>query len=104
MGYFARRYGFEVVGVVLPGGSTLSEPSARELVELVEIIEDEGIESIIVEASNPNRISDRIATEVGIDTILLYSGALGDPDGEVGTYIDLMRFNANAIANTLGEQ
>src|SRR3546814_12482450 len=27
-GYFADRYGFEVLGVVIPGGSTLAQPSA----------------------------------------------------------------------------
>src|SRR3546814_9792267 len=29
-GYFADRYGFEVLGVVIPGGSTLAQPSRSE--------------------------------------------------------------------------
>ena len=33
-GYFADRYGFEEIGTVIPGYSTLSEPSARELAAL----------------------------------------------------------------------
>lgn len=102
LGYFARRYGFEIVGVVLPGGSTLVEPSARDLAELLEIIEREGIQTIIVEASNPNRISDALAKDVGIETILLYSGALSDVTGPTPTYIDFMRYNAQAIARVLG--
>ena len=35
MGYFADRYDFEMVGVVVPGGSTLGDPSSEELAELV---------------------------------------------------------------------
>jgi len=103
LGYFAQRYGFEIVGVVLPGGSTLAEPSSRDLAELIEIIEREGIQTIIVEASNPNRISGALAEQAGIETILLYSGALSGPDGPTPTYIDFMRYNAQAIAAVLGE-
>ncbi len=103
LGYFARRYGFEIVGVVLPGGSTLVEPSAHDLAELLEIIEREEIKTIIVEASNPNRISNALAEEVGIETILLYSGALSDSDGSTPTYIDFMRYNVQAIARVLGQ-
>lgn len=103
LGYFARRYGFEIVGVVLPGGSTLAEPSSRDLAELIEIIEREGIQTIIVEASNVNRISDTLADQIGIETILLYSDSLSDADGPTPTYIDYMRYNAQAIAAILGE-
>ena len=103
LGYFAQRYGFEIVGVVLPGGSTLAEPNPRELTELIEIIEREGIETIIVEASNPNRISDALADQLGIETILLYSGALSDADGPTPTYIDFMRYNAQAITAVLSQ-
>lgn len=68
----------------------------------IEIIDREGIQTIIVEASNPNRISDMLADQIGIETILLYSGALSDADGPTPTYIDFMRYNAQAIADVLG--
>ncbi|MEM9950303.1 MAG: zinc ABC transporter substrate-binding protein [Chloroflexota bacterium] len=101
LGYFAQRYGFEVVGVVLPGGSTLAEPSARDLAELIEIIEREGIETIIVEASNPNRISNTLAEQVGIETILLYSGALSHDEEPASNYLDFMRYNMTTIIEAL---
>ncbi|MEO0595779.1 MAG: zinc ABC transporter substrate-binding protein, partial [Chloroflexota bacterium] len=103
LGYFAQRYGFEIVGVVLPGGSTLAEPSARELAELIEIIEREDIETIIVEASNTSRISDTLAEQVGIETILLYSDSLSDADGPTSTYLDYMRYNVETIVDVLGD-
>jgi ABC-type Zn uptake system ZnuABC Zn-binding protein ZnuA len=102
MGYFAKRYGFEIVGVVLPGGSTLSEPTARELAELIEIIEREQISSIIVEMSDNNRISEQVAEEVNITLLPLYSDSLSEPDGPAATYIDYMRYNATVIAEMLG--
>ena len=34
MSYFAARYGFDVIGTVIPGGSTLADPSSAELAEL----------------------------------------------------------------------
>ena len=43
LGYFADRYGFEIVGVVIPGGATLAEPSARDVVELAETVAREGV-------------------------------------------------------------
>ncbi|CAN5225888.1 N/A [soil metagenome] len=38
--YLADRYGFEVVGVLVPGGSTLAEPSAADLEDLASVIRD----------------------------------------------------------------
>ena len=32
--YFADEYGFEQIGALIPGYSTLAEPSAQELAEL----------------------------------------------------------------------
>jgi ABC-type Zn uptake system ZnuABC Zn-binding protein ZnuA len=102
LGYFAQRYSFEIMGVVLPGGSTLTEPSSRELAELIEIIEREGIQTIVVEASNTNPITDALAEQVRIERILLYSESLSEPDGPTPTYIDFMRYNARSIAEVLG--
>jgi zinc/manganese transport system substrate-binding protein len=45
-GYFADRYGFEVVGTVIPGGATLADPSSAELAGLVEVLIDEGVNVI----------------------------------------------------------
>ncbi|MGI9615675.1 MAG: metal ABC transporter solute-binding protein, Zn/Mn family, partial [Acidimicrobiales bacterium] len=42
-GYFAHRYGFEVVGAVIPGGTTVESASAGELADLAELIEAEGV-------------------------------------------------------------
>ena len=100
-GYFARRYGFEQVGTVFPGISTLSEPSARELAELVSAIESLGIPAIFVGMTVNPSLSQQIASDTGTRIVFMYTGALSDPNGPAGTYLDFMRYTANAILEGL---
>ena len=44
LGYFADRYGIEVIGAAIPALSTQAQPSAGETAELVELIRDTGRE------------------------------------------------------------
>ncbi len=100
--YFAVRYGFEVVGAILPF-STEADPSAKELAELVEIIEHEGAPAVFAERSHSDRLARRIAEETGATLVGgLYTGSLGVPGGEADTYIDYMRFNVITIVEALG--
>ena len=50
LGYFADRYGIEVVGSVIPSLSTQAQPSAGDIAELVEQVRDEGVEAVFPEA------------------------------------------------------
>ena len=59
--YFASRYGFEQVGAVIPGYSTLSEPSAQELAELEDTIQELGVPVIFVGNTVNPALSERIA-------------------------------------------
>lgn len=45
-GYFADRYSFEVLGVILPSGAQLASPSAADLAELTAAIERAGVAAI----------------------------------------------------------
>ena len=96
-GYFAGRYGFEQVGTVFPGLSTLSEPSARELAELVSTIESLDIPAIFVGTTVNPSLAQQIASDTGTRIVFMYTGALSDPNGPAGTYLDFMRYTANAI-------
>ena len=99
--YFAQRYGFEVVGAVMPT-TTQAEPTALELSELIEIIEHEGVPAVFTEKSHSDRLSRRVAEETGATLIGgLYTGSLSEPDGEAGTYVDMMRYNVQTIVEAL---
>jgi len=103
LGYFADRYGFDVIAVVIPGGSTLGDPSSAEMAELVEKIEHEGIRTIFAETSQPTRLAEAVASEVGddISIVELYTGSLGEPGSEADTLIGMLTTNARRIAGAL---
>ena len=99
--YLARRYGFEVAGAIFPV-STEAEPTAQDLAELIETIEHEGVSAVFTERSNSERLAQRVAEETGAVLIGgLYTGSLGEPGGEAGTYLDLMRHNTTIIVEAL---
>ena len=104
LGYFADRYGFEVVASVVPGGSTMGEPSAGELSALAEVIRQEGIEAIFAETTSPAALAEAVAREVGDEVAVytLYTGSLGPPGSGADTYVGMMRANAATIAEALG--
>ena len=99
--YFAQRYGFEVAGAIFPVTTEL-EPTAQDLAMLIETIEHEGVHAVFTERSHSERLAQRVAEETGADLIGgLYTGSLGEPGGEAGTYIDLMRHNTTIIVEAL---
>lgn len=103
LGFFADRYGFDVLGVVIPGGTTLAEPSAADLVDLADRIAAAGVPAIFAETSAPARLADALAKEgADVEVVELYTESLGEPGSEAGTYLDMVRTNAERIAAALG--
>lgn len=102
LNYFADRYGFEVIGTVLPGVSTGGEPDPRSMAALIELIRAEGVPAIFAEVSANPQLAESIAQEAGIQVITdLYSESLSNADGDAPTYIDFMRHNAQTITDAL---
>ncbi len=102
-GYFADQYDFEVVGAVIPSGSTLEGADGEALTELVHTIEDEGVPAIFSDVSASDELINTIADEVGdISVVELFTESLGDADSDGATYIDMVRTNANRMADALG--
>lgn len=100
-GYFADRYGFEQVGLVIPSLSTNASPSAQELAALVDAIREQGVPAVFVgETANP-ALTEQVAAESGAQVVFVYTGSLGKPGGEAASYLDFMRYNVNAIVNAL---
>ena len=99
--YFAKRYGFEVVGAIFPI-STETEPTAQELAELIETIEHAGAPAVFAEKSHSDRLGQRVAEQTGATLVGgLYTGSLSEPGGDADTYIDLMRYNVETIVEAL---
>jgi zinc/manganese transport system substrate-binding protein len=104
LGYFADRYGFEVVGVVIPGGSTLADPSSAELAELIEEMKDTGVTAIFGETTQPGALAEAVAAELGstVQVVSLYTGSLGEPGSGAESLIGMLTTNADRIADALG--
>ncbi|KAA3642954.1 MAG: zinc ABC transporter substrate-binding protein [Chloroflexi bacterium] len=101
LGYFAEHYGFEIIGTILPGSSTLAEPSASELAALEDLVVDFGVPAIFVGTTvNPN-LAQRVADDTGVQLVPLYTGSLSDADGPAATYLEMMRYNVGAIVEAL---
>ena len=104
LGYFADRYGFEVVGTIIPAASTLAEPSPAGLEELAHLIEETGVPVIFAEelghgSREAAALADRLE-DVSVEN--LYTGALGPAGSGAESYLAMMRHNAETIAAALG--
>ena len=103
LGYFADRYGFELIGTVIPTPASMAQASPAGLEELAEIIEHEGIGAIFAETLHSVDDVEALADRVGdIDVVTLYTGSLGPPGSGAETYVDFMRTNADLIVDALG--
>jgi zinc/manganese transport system substrate-binding protein len=98
-GYFAARYGIEVVGAVIPSQTTQAEPSAGDLSSLIELIRSQGVRAVFPESSLSSKLADTVARETGASSdYTLYGDTLG-PDGSSGdTYLGMEHANAEAMA------
>jgi ABC-type Zn uptake system ZnuABC Zn-binding protein ZnuA len=98
--YFADRYGFEVVGTVIPSTSTIGDSSAGQLAELTTVIEQRQVPAIFTEQFANAADAEALADRLGVAVVPLTSDALTE-DGPGSTYIGMLRANAAAIAAAL---
>jgi zinc/manganese transport system substrate-binding protein len=102
--YLADRYGFEVIGVVLPGGDTLAAPSAAALESLATEIDEHGVFAIFTDNTVSGDLAEVLAGETDTDVAVvgLFTDSLGEPDGPAATYVDMLLTNATRITGALG--
>lgn len=102
-GYLADRFDFDVVGAVIPGGTTLAAPSASDLADLVEAVEETGVPAVFAESSSPDRLVQALAEEAGVhvEVIPLFTESLTAEDGGAPDYLTMMRVNTARIASGL---
>ena len=98
MGYFADRYGCEVIGAVIPSLSTTSESSAGELADLKAEIETHGVPAIFTGLGTSPAVAEQLASELGVKAVTLSTHFL---DG-AATYQEFMMRMTNQIAEALG--
>lgn len=100
-GYFADEYGFEQVGALIPGYSTLAEPTAQELAEIEDAIQELDVKAIFVGNTVNPSLAERVSQDTGIQLVFVYTGSLDDSGSEARTYIEYMRYNTKAFVDAL---
>ncbi len=95
--YFAARFGFEVIGIVLRNPEV--EVSARELIDLQGVIEDSGVRVIFAEPQFNTEVLSVFVDENDVVIGELLTDAFA---GRVTTYLELMRFNRDSLVRHLG--
>ena len=100
LGYFAERYNFLVVGVIL-SITTEVEPSAAALTELSDEVREYGVPAVFGETTVSERLADALATESGAVLVRLYSGSLGTEGSGAETYIEMVRTNVGRVTEAL---
>lgn len=99
--YFADHYGFELVGAVIPSISTVSEPSARDLAALEDAVRGLSAKAIFVGNTANSNLARQVANDTGTRLVFVYSDSLSAVGEPGDTYLNFMKYNANAIAGAL---
>jgi ABC-type Zn uptake system ZnuABC Zn-binding protein ZnuA len=97
--YFAKHYGFEVIGVIL--SNVGQEPTASELAALVDRVRAAHVKAVFSEAQFSPELAHTLAEEAGITTVVttLYNDTVGPPPND--TYLAMMEWNVNEIVQAL---
>jgi len=99
--YFAAAYGFEQVGAIFPGYSTLAAPSAQELARLEDAIRQFAVPAIFVGLTVNPAVAEQVAQDTGVRMVMVYHGSLSEAGGPADSYLKFMRYNVNAIVGAL---
>jgi zinc/manganese transport system substrate-binding protein len=101
LGYFASRYGFEVLGTVIPGPSTLAQTSPAQLEALADLIIDSGTPALFVEQEHSDDDARALASRVGDIEVVTVNSASLNPAAGASTNIELLKTTAEAIVAAL---
>jgi zinc/manganese transport system substrate-binding protein len=98
--YFCKDYGFEV----LAPNTALedSQPSAKDLAELVTFIRSQQVKGIFLEFGKNQKVVEQVAREAGVKIGgELYLDGVGAPGSPAATYVGMFRTNVQTILDAL---
>lgn len=100
--YFARHYGFTVIGALQP--SSFDEPTPKEIADLITQIQAEGVTAIFGSEVFPSPVLEQIGAETGVRYIdvLRDDDLIGAPGDLEHSWLGLMRFNFATMVEALG--
>jgi len=101
-GYFADRYGFKIIGTIVPSVSTNASPSAQQLALLVDQVKATGALAIFLETGASPQLAEQVSAETGVKVVTgLYTHSITEAGGQAPTYIEMLKYNVNTIVAAL---
>lgn len=99
--YFAQAYDFEIVGTVITGFSTLAEPSASDMADLIAVMQAHQVCAIFTETTVNDQLAQIVADELdfceNVQILPLYTGSLGEVGSGADSYLGWMETNVATI-------
>jgi manganese/iron transport system substrate-binding protein len=100
--YWARQYGWTVIGAIQP--SDFSEPSAKDVADLIDQIKKEGVPAVFGSEVYPSPVTEQIARETGATFVNKLSD--DEPPGDVNapehTYVGMLVQDMRDMIPALG--
>ena len=100
--YFAKHYGYSVIGALQP--SSFDEPTPKEIADLIAQIKSEGVKAVFGSEVFPSPVLEQIGAETGVRyvDVLRDDDLIGTPGDPEHSWLGLMRFNFATMVEALG--
>lgn len=100
--YFARHYGWSVIGAIQP--SSFAEPTPRDVADLIEQVKSSGVRAIFGSEVFPSTVLEQIGDETGVRyvDVLRDDDLVGVPGDPEHSWLGLMRFDYVTMIEALG--
>lgn len=98
LGYFADRYGLEVVATPFPASGPEAEASAQSIREVEETIDSAGVPAVFAEETDDPQVLEQIADRKSVEIV---DQLLVESPGSAGSYAEMLRVDAELIASAL---
>ena len=100
--YFAKTYGWKVVGAIQV--ESFEDPTPREVADLIDQVKGEGVKAVFGSEVFPSPVLEQIGKEAGVRYVddLRDDDLPGEPGDDEHTLLSLLRFNFTTMIDALG--
>lgn len=98
LSYFADRYGFEVIATAFPASGAEGEASAAAIRDLEEAVREAGVPAVFAEREDDPEVLDLVSDSTGVEVV---DDLLVESPGNTGSYVEMLRHDAQLIAGSL---
>jgi len=100
--YYGKQYGIEVEAIV--GISTEAEARSSDVLRVANVIKERNVPAIFIESTVNPKMIKRLADDNGVPVGgELFADSLGEPEGDAGTYIGMIKSNTDIIVDALSK-